>query len=203
MKKISSEKLVYAFLIGLCVAILICMFFVYLFTDASSIFADIVTVLATIIGAYASIVEYKKNNSIDLCNEIITAYSKFIEVPTNKIIQYKLECLKRRNVNLFNENDITGIRNYLMFFNGVAQNMLNNNVKINKINTILGYRFFLIMNCPYIQDLEIIPNAQAYIPCIKLHNKWRLWSEKHAFKRSGDEVSLEKRFDDYNKFANM
>lgn len=203
MKKISSEKLVYAFLIGLCVAILICMFFVYLFTDASSIFADIVTVLATIIGAYASIVEYKKNNSIDLCNEIITAYSKFIEVPTNKIIQYKLECLKRRNVNLFNENDITGIRNYLMFFNGVAQNMLNNNVKINKINTILGYRFFLIMNCPYIQDLEIIPNAQAYIPCIKLHNKWRLWSEKHAFKRSGDAVSLEKRFDDYNKFANM
>lgn len=203
MKKISSEKLVYAFLIGLCVAILICMFFVYLFTDASSIFADIVTVLATIIGAYASIVEYKKNNSIDLCNEIITAYSKFIEVPTNKIIQYKLECLKRRNVNLFNENDITGIRNYLMFFNGVAQNMLNNNVKISKINTILGYRFFLIMNCPYIQDLEIIPNAQAYIPCIKLHNKWRLWSEKHAFKRSGDAVSLEKRFDDYNKFANM
>ncbi len=203
MKKISSEKLVYAFLIGLCVAILICMFFVYLFTDASSIFADIVTVLATIIGAYASIVEYKKNNSIDLCNEIITAYSKFIEVPTNKIIQYKLECLKRRKVNLFNENDITGIRNYLMFFNGVAQNMLNNNVKINKINTILGYRFFLIMNCPYIQDLEIIPNAQAYIPCIKLHNKWRLWSEKHAFKRSGDAVSLEKRFDDYNKFANM
>lgn len=203
MKKISSEKLIYAFLIGLCVAILICMFFVYLFTDASSIFADIVTVLATIIGAYASIVEYKKNNSIDLCNEIITAYSKFIEVPTNKIIQYKLECLKRRNVNLFNENDITGIRNYLMFFNGVAQNMLNNNVKISKINTILGYRFFLIMNCPYIQDLEIIPNAQAYIPCIKLHNKWRLWSEKHAFKRSGDAVSLEKRFDDYNKFANM
>ena len=59
------------------------------------------------------------------------------------------------------------------------------------------------MNCPYIQDLEIIPNAQAYIPCIKLHNKWRLWSEKHAFKRSGDAVSLEKRFDDYNKFANM
>ena len=56
------------------------------------------------------------------------------------------------------------------------------------------------MNCPYIQDLEIIPNAQMYKPCIKLHNKWNIWAKKHNFKRSGDKTSLDKRFADYKKF---
>lgn len=202
-KRENKDRFVYISLITLCVALLISMFFVYLFTDVSNVFADIVTLLATVIGAFASVVEYKKNSAIDLCNEIVTAYAQFIDVPTNKLIQYKLECIKRRNVNLFTKDDITSIRNYLCYFNGIALDLLNNNVKISNINTLLGYRFFLIMNCPYIQDLEIIPNAQAYIPCIKLHNKWRIWSLKHGFKRSGDATSLEKRFKDYYKYTEL
>ncbi len=202
-KRENKDRFVYISLITLCVALLISMFFVYLFTNVSNVFADIVTLLATVIGAFASVVEYKKNSAIDLCNEIVTAYAQFIDVPTNKLIQYKLECIKRRNVNLFTKDDITSIRNYLCYFNGIALDLLNNNVKISNINTLLGYRFFLIMNCPYIQDLEIIPNAQAYIPCIKLHNKWRIWSLKHGFKRSGDATSLEKRFKDYYKYAEL
>jgi len=201
MKFHTKNKIIYALLISLCVLLLIGMFFVYLFTDISEIFADIVSVVAIVIGAFASVIEYKKNKAIDISNDILTIYGAFIDVPTNKLIQYKLEVLKRRNINLFTDEDDTGIKNYLAYFNGVAQMVLSNNIKIGKINTILGYRFFLIMNCPYIQQREIIPNASAYLPCIKLHKVWGDWSKKHNFKRSGDAQSLENNFDKYLEYA--
>ena len=198
---ININLLLYITLIVLCAGLIISMFFVYLFTDVSEILASIVALLSTVIGAFASVVEYVHNNAIDLSNDIITIYQTFIDISDIKLIQYKLEVIKRRNVNLFTEEDKSKIRNYLLYFNGVAEKILTNNINIRKINTILGYRFFLIMNCPYIQDTEIIPNAQMYIPAIQLHNKWRIWADKHHFKRSGDPTSLDKRFKDYYKFA--
>lgn len=195
------NRIIYGTLITICVSVLLSLFFVYLYTDTSQVFADIIALLSTLLGAFASIVEFRKNNAVTLSNDILSIYEAFNEVPTNKEIQYKLECLKRRDKNLFNENDITGIRNYLNYFNGVAHLILANDIKIKNINTILGYRFFLIMNCPYIQDLEIIPNAHAYRPCIQLHKKWQDWARKLNFKRSGDATSLEKRFDEYDKYA--
>ena len=202
-KRIDKNKLIYITLVTLCALLIIALFLVFLLTDEQQNLADYVAVLATVIGAFASIIEYRRNNAIDMCNDIMTIYEKFLDVSTNKEIQYKLECLKRRDINLFTEDDISGIRNYLLYFNGVAEKIFANDIKISSINTILGYRFFLIMNCPYIQDLEIIPNANTYRPCIELHNKWRIWSEKHHFKRSGDATSLEKRFDEYFKYANL
>lgn len=196
------NKIIYISLISGCSVLLLSLFFVYLFTSVSEVLANIIALLSTVLGAFASVVEFKKNEAVNLSNDILSIYMAFLDVPTNKEIQYKLECLKRRNVNLFEEKDIEGIRNYLSYFNSVAFLILANEIKIKKINTVLGYRFFLIMNCPYVQDLEIIPNAQAYRPCIKLHKKWGDWAKANNFKRSGDATSLEKRFVDYDKFAN-
>ena len=202
-KRIDINKLIYISLFVLSGLLLISMFFVYLFTDVSEIFASIVSVIAAIIGVFASLIEYRRGNQLDLCSDIMTIYQNFLEVPTNKLIQYKLECIKRRNKNLFTDDDTTAIRNYLLYFNGVADKIITNDVKIGDINTILGYRFFLVMNCPYIQDREIIPNAQMYRRCIQLHNIWREWSAKHNFVRSGDVTSLDKRFIDYDKYATI
>jgi len=194
------NKITYITLISICVLLLISLFFVYLYTEVSQVFADIIALLSTLLCAFASVVEYRKNNAVTLSNDVLNIYTAFGDVPTNKTIQYKLECIKRRNVNLFTKDDITGIRNYLSYFNGISHSILANEIKIKDINTILGYRFFLIMNCPFVQDLEIIPNAQAYIPCIQLHHKWQEWARKNNFKRSGDPTSLEKRFSDYDKY---
>lgn len=197
-----TNKLIYALLITFCVLFLVALFLIYLLTDISETFANIIALLSTVIGAFASLIEYQKNEAVNLSNNILNIYSVFIEIPTNKEIQYKLECIKRRDINLFSPRDIEGIRSYLNYFNGVANLIISNDIKISEINTILGYRFFLIMNCPYIQDLEIIPNAQEYRPCIKLHKIWEDWSAKNNFKRSGDVYSLKKRFNDYEKYAN-
>lgn len=198
---INVNLLIYITLIVLCAGLILSMFFVYLFTDVSEILASIVALLSTVIGAFASIIEHIRNNAIDLSNDIIQIYQTFINIPNTKLIQYKLEVIKRRNVNLFTEEDKSAIRNYLLYFNSVAEKIITNNIKIKNINTILGYRFFLVMNCPFIQDTEIIPNAQMYIPAIQLHNRWRIWAEKNNFKRSGDATSLDKRFKDYYKYA--
>lgn len=202
-KRINTNTLIYTVLIVLCIGLIVSMFLVYLFTDVSEILASIVALLSTVIGAFASLIEYIHNKAIDLSNDIISIYQTFIDIPDNKLIQYKLEVLKRRNVNLFTEEDKSAIRNYLLYFNGVAEKILSNNISIKSINTILGYRFFLAMNCPYIQDTEIIPNAQMYVLAIQLHNKWRIWAKKNHFERSGDATSLDKRFDDYYKYAEM
>ena len=105
------NRIIYGTLITICVSLLLSLFFVYLYTDTSQVFADIIALLSTLLGAFASIVEFRKNNAVTLSNDILSIYEAFNEVPTNKEIQYKLECLKRRDKNLFNENDITGIRN--------------------------------------------------------------------------------------------
>jgi len=200
MNKININRIVYISLFVLCALLLVSMFLVYLLTDASEIFANIVSVVAAVIGVFASIIEAKRGRQVEISNDLMTMYGDFIDIEGNKLVEYKLECLKRRDINLFTKEDITAIRNYLLYFNGVADKILSNDIKISDINTIWGYRFFLIMNSPYIQDEEIIPNAQMYRRCIQLHNKWMQWSKKHHFKRSADQYSLEKRFKDYDKY---
>ena len=200
MNKININRLVYILLFTLCSMLLVAMFLVYLLTDISEIFANIVAVVAAVIGVFASIVESVRGKQVETSNDLMTMYGDFIDIEGNKLVEYKLECLKRRNINLFTDEDTMAIRNYLLYFNGVADKILSNYIKIGEINTIWGYRFFLIMNCPYIQDREIIQNAQMYKRCIQLHYKWGLWSKKHHFKRSADQHSLEKRFTDYYKY---
>ena len=200
---INKNRLYYylfgAFLIIAVVAIICIMVFS---KDLTSVI-DVITFITTLTGVVSVYVEYRKNKALSLTNNLITIYSDFNDIETNRQIQYKLEVLKRRDVNLFTNDDITAIRIYLKFFLLFSPMFINNVVSFKKINSILGYRFYLIMNNPYIQDLEIIPNAGSYKGCITMHYLWNQWSKKHNFVRSGDKFSLEKRFNDYYNYIEL
>ena len=147
---INKNRLYYylfgAFLIIAVVAIICIMVFS---KDLTSVI-DVITFITTLTGVVSVYVEYRKNKALSLTNNLITIYSDFNDIETNRQIQYKLEVLKRRDVNLFTNDDITAIRIYLKFFEGIAPMFINNVVSFKKINSILGYRFYLIMNNLYI-----------------------------------------------------
>lgn len=208
-KKIKSrnninKNRIYYYLFGvfLIIAVIAIVCIMVFSKDLTSVI-DVITFITTLTGVVSVYVEYRKNKALSLTNNLITIYSDFNDISTNRQIQYKLEVLKRRDINLFTDDDITAIRIYLKFFEGIAPMFINNVVSFKKINSILGYRFYLIMNNPYIQDLEIIPNAGSYRGCITMHYLWNQWSKKHNFVRSGDKYSLEKRFADYYNYIEL
>lgn len=174
---------------------------VMLFSKDTNSVMDIITLLTALIGVVSVYIEYRNNKALVQTNNLIVIYSDFNDISTNREIQYKLEVLKRRNVNLFTEDDIPNIRIYLKFFEGIAPMFIKDVVSFKKINSILGYRFFLIMNSPYIQNLEIIPRADNYKGCITMHYLWSEWCKKNNFVRSGDKFSLEKNFKEYYDYV--
>lgn len=62
--------------------------------------------------------------------------------------------------------------NYLVHLEGIAALVNQGVLKLECINDLIAYRFFLACNNPHVQRLEIAPYYSYYSGCIKLYKKW-------------------------------
>lgn len=62
--------------------------------------------------------------------------------------------------------------NYLVYLESFAPLLLKKRVKYQDIDDLFGYRFFIAMNNPIVQERELLPEAMYYRGCIKLYKKW-------------------------------
>lgn len=87
--------------------------------------------------------------------------------------------------------------NYLVYLSGIASCVHGENLEIEYIDDLFAYRFFLAMNNPEVQELELVSYAQFYRGCYQLYEKWiRFRRESGKYKENIEiplqETSLEK-----------
>ncbi len=62
--------------------------------------------------------------------------------------------------------------NYLVYLEGFSASVLQGVLELKDVDDLFAYRFFLAMNHPEVQALELFPCATYYRGCFKLYKKW-------------------------------
>lgn len=97
--------------------------------------------------------------------------------------------------NLYEERQ--AIINYLVYLSGIASCVHGKNLEIKYIDNLFAYRFFIAMNNPEVQKLELVSYAVFYRGCYQLYEDWTRYRRKSG-KYHGDieiplmETSLDK-----------
>lgn len=97
--------------------------------------------------------------------------------------------------------------NYLVYLEGLSTCILGDILDIAKVDNLFSYRFFLAMNHPEVQSVDLLPYATYYRGCFQLYDKWltyRITSPKYENTKNMDiplfESSLSYRYG-YEKYA--
>ena len=160
----------------------------------------IITVITALIGAIALFFQFKRDKDINQASFIVEYEKYFHETTGNDVVMSKLEKYRKGNTNAFTEEDYDGIVNYLVWCEGLSVLVQKGVLDFHTIDNLLSYKFFLITNCKYIQDLELIKEAEFYKGVYCLHKEWTKFKRKTHQSILCEETSLEK-VENYQKYA--
>ena len=133
-----------------------------------------ITTLTTIIGVFALWLQMQKGKKLNEGEFILNLRKEFVDNPHLFQLTLKLEKYDRsdKTVNPFNEDDISDIAAYMTFFEIIYVLIKRDIIKLHMIDLLFAFHFFLLINNPRIQDIELIPCQEYYIDVYKLYYEW-------------------------------
>lgn len=151
-------------------------------------YIDIVNTTIALFTVFLLIIELSRDKDISEAQLIIEINNQFIDSSSLAHVERKLE----EYVYFYNEygqikNDYweeweksltigsearQELVNYLVHLEGVAALVNNNVLTLPVITDLVAYRYFIAVNNPIVQKLELIPCKDYYRGCFKIYTKW-------------------------------
>ncbi len=132
-----------------------------------------ITVITAIIGAVAIFVQFKRDKNLNEASFLIDYSNQFYNVYNCGNILNELETARKNpNYSIDVDKYYKDIVGYLEWLESLSALVNSNILQISKIDDVLSYRFFIIVNNKQIQDKEIIPCKEFYVGIYKLYPKW-------------------------------
>ena len=138
----------------------------------------VITLSTAVIGAGALFVQYKRDKDVNQASFIVEYAKYFYSLKETEDTMMILDEYRLGNKKLVNKLSYTGIVNYLFWCEELSSLVQKNVVDIDTIDNLFSYTFFLITNNKYIQEKELIPQAEFYKGVYYLHKKWSSYKEK-------------------------
>ena len=160
--------------------------------------SNIVTIITAIIGAVALFIQFKKDKEINEASFIVDYSVQFYDIYNLQEILNELEnCRKDKKYVIDMDKYYKDIVGYLQWLESLAALVNNKILSIEKIDDVLSYRFFLIVNNKQIQNHEIIPCRMYYRGIYKLYAQWAEYKKKNNLEIifENHELSKTKGFD--------
>jgi len=182
------------------------MFFSYILggllnTEFSKYF-EILSALAALIGVLAIWYELNREKDLRESQFIIDLNNSFYENEDIKELYIRLnrmmiEVGEGKSVTefdtTFSVEDELLVSQYLGFFGTINYLIERKMIDLKMIDTTFAYRYFLIANNPYIQDLFLIKDSQYYKGNYNLYKKWFNYRKKNGFHIIFEEHALNQR----------
>ncbi len=141
--------------------------------------SNIVTIITAIVGAVALFVQFKKDKDLNMASFVIDYSVQFYDIYNlNNILNELENCRVDKNYKLDVKKNYQDIVAYLQWLESLAALVNSNLLTIEKIDDVLSYRFFLIVNNKQIQEAEIIPCREFYRGIFKLYEIWSTYKKK-------------------------
>ena len=164
--------------------------------------SNIVTIITAIVGAVALFVQFKKDKELNMASFVIDYSVQFYDIYNlNNILNELEKCRVDRKYKLDVEKNYQDIVAYLQWLESLAALVNTNLLTIEKIDNVLSYRFFLIVNNKEVQDKEIIPCREFYRGIFELYEKWSAYKKKKNMQIifEDNELSLREEYKEIQK----
>ena len=144
-------------------------------TIHDGVFESIVTMIIAITGAIAIWYQLKKEKDIDEASFIVNLNNSFVENDGIKKIYSEL----RGNMNTLDVNPFDAqaerryIVDYLTYFETIYILYKKDVFSIAELDEMFAFRFFIAINDPYIQQIELKPNGPFYEDLYILYKPWK------------------------------
>lgn len=164
--------------------------------------SNIVTIITAIVGAVALFVQFKKDKELNMASFVIDYSVQFYDIYNlNNILNELEKCRVDKKYKLDVEKNYQDIVAYLQWLESLAALVNTNLLTIEKIDNVLSYRFFLIVNNKEVQDKEIIPCREFYRGIFELYEKWSAYKKKKNMQIifEDNELSLREEYKEIQK----
>lgn len=150
-------------------------------------FNETVATLLTLIGAVTFLIEFSNNEKLNEAQFIMELNNQFISSETMSDVEWDLEKfynkyynneLTEEYINDFKKKydiekpDRQKLVNYLVHLEGIAALVKNKVLHIETIDDLMSYRYFIALNNPVVQELELIQFADFYKGCFSIYEDW-------------------------------
>lgn len=123
----------------------------------------------------------KHQNDIEEARFILEYNRSFIEDKEMGVVEHYLQCLYTGETEpeIKDYEQLKSKRqqlvNYMVYLEGVASCIQSGTLSFEHFDNLFAYRFFLAMNHPEVQKLEICEYPKYYRGCYKLYEQWFLY----------------------------
>lgn len=216
MKNFRKKRPICISLVAMIVFVAIYVFFLKK-SDNPNVISDVVITILGIIAGVAFWLEYHHNGKLNEAEFIVELNKQFVldknmtdvehdlelyfalvrgepEIGRSKE-EYENEFSKKYNIKNDKRQNLV---NYLVHLEGVATLISSDVIKISTINNLMAYRFFIAVNNPVVQEIEIFPYAEYYKGLFELFKNWKDYKNMSEDMPLKDTL-LDKRYEDYIK----
>lgn len=154
--------------------------------------SNIITTITAIIGAIALFIQFRKDKELNQANFVMEFGKSFFN-------EYNCGDLFNELNSHYDEDDgwtldITKCRkeftSYMLWIEALSDIIFDGILDIRKVDKILYYRFFIIVNNKEVQRDELIPYKDLYKGTYKLYNLWYNYRKKNNLVVPLEENSL-------------
>lgn len=159
-------------------------------------FVSIVTVYTAIIGAVALFYQFKRDKDLNEASFLVSYSEQFYAVYELENIMNELEkCRVNPEYKIDIEQHYTKIVGYLEWLETLSSLINSEVLQIERIDNVMSYRYFLIVNNKQIQDCELIPNRDFYRGIFEIYPLWSSYKKRKNLPIPLEENALNKAID--------
>ena len=93
---------------------------------------------------------------------------------------------------IINSENRQAIVNYLVYLEGLAPLVFRNVLRLDHIDDLMAYRFFLAMNNPELQEDQLFRYPDYFRGCFKLYERWKEYRIKNGYPILQAQTALDK-----------
>ena len=161
-------------------------------------FVSIITIITAIVGAFGIWLELNKEQEINQASFILTINSDFYALG-GKGTMYAADLEKKLDEDFngikkleLKKEDLVMVIQYLVWVKTLSSLINRRMIKISAIDDLFSYKFFVAVNNPLIQNMELLPYKTAYRGIFKAHKIWKKYRLKHGLEIYNEETDLSK-----------
>lgn len=190
MKKVNNYYIVVMVIIVLLLGTL------FLDDTLGSRVVTIITVGTALLGAVSLLIQYKRDKNISQATFVLEYAKYFYSLSNVEDTMNILDEYRNGDKDTIKKLKYNGITNYLFWCEELSALIQRGILDFETIDNLFSYIFFLITNNKYIQDRELVPQAEFYKGVYFLHYAWTKYKKDTKQVILNEEESLNKA-DDY------
>lgn len=182
MKQVRYDKRISIMLVfASFILCLICLMAVMWFKTGEEASVGIFSLAVTLIGTMFIAIELKNSQNVT-CSDMLIDLNNYFHDSDRLMKVY--EALEENDIrpDATEEiwRDVKGVEiaQYCTFFENLYLLYRHHIAEIEDLDDLFGYRFFLFMNNPYIQEKYILPTSSSYVQIFELYTAWIGYREK-------------------------